>query len=231
MIQATEHSRETRLRVEVVRACRAMAEQGYVAGWAGNVSARLREDRFLLTPNGVPKRVVSEDDLLVVDARGNVVDGPACLRPSSELPMHLCAYRRRPDVHAVVHAHPVHAVALSVVGDALTRAYVPEAIVLLGPVAVTAYATPSSAETERALDAVVDRHDAIVLRHHGSVTLGHNVAEAYLRLETLEHASRIVALVHSLGGAPELPPDAVAKLLAQRERVVPPAECPPVAPR
>jgi L-fuculose-phosphate aldolase len=210
---------ERELRADVVRVCRRMAERGFVSGWAGNVSARLAPDRFLLTPSGVPKADVAEDDLLVVDASGRVVGASDGRRPTSELPMHLCAYRLRPDVSAVVHAHPVHAVALSIVGSALSKNYVPEAVVMLGPVAVTPYATPSTAENEHVVAAVVEHHDAVVLRSHGSLTVGRTLDEAYLRLETLEHAAQIVMLVEQAGGGRELDAAAMEKLVAQRKRL------------
>ena len=207
------------VRAEMIRVCRRMSDRGFVSGWAGNVSARLGPDRYLLTPSGVPKSDVTEADLIVVDGSGRVTEGAPGRRPTSELPMHLCAYRLRPDVAAVVHAHPVHAVALSVVGSALSKHYVPEAIVMLGPIAVTPYATPSTDENERVVAAVVEDHDAIVLRAHGSLTVGSTLAEAWLRLETLEHAARIVTLIEQSGGGPELDEAAVAKLVAQRARL------------
>lgn len=218
MIQAKQHTDEQRLRTEIVRICRCMSSSGLASGWAGNVSARLGPDRLLITPAGVPKSLVTEEDLLLVDDRGRVLDAPPGLRPTSELPMHLCVYRRRPDVAGAVHAHPVHAVALSIAGDALSRNYVPEAIVALGRIAVTPYATPSTEENERVVSEVIDRHDTIVLKYHGSLTVGRTVTDAYLRLETLEHTSRIVALVEQLGGGPELEPSWIAKLVAQRAR-------------
>lgn len=219
MIQAKEITQEQRVRAEIVRVCRSMAERGLASGWAGNVSARLGADRFVLTPAGVPKSLVREEDLLLLDARGRIVAGTPGLRPTSELPMHLCVYRRRPDVGAVVHAHPVHAVALSIAGDALSKTYVPEAVVMLGRIAVTPYATPSTEENERVVSEVIDRHDTIVLKYHGSVTVGRTVTEAYLRLETLEHTAQIVALVEQLGGGPELDAASIAKLVAQRARM------------
>lgn len=211
-------STEIRLRDAIVRVCRAMHDRGYVSGWAGNVSARVDERRVLLTPAGVPKRDLTAGDLIVVERGGAVLETRDGRRPTSELPMHLCVYRRRADVGAVVHAHPVNTVALGIAGDGLSRAWVPEAITVLGPVAVTPYATPSSAENERVVADVIDRHDAVVLRWHGSVTVGRTLDEAYLRLETLEHAAAIAVALRSMGGGPEIPPDEVAKLVAMRER-------------
>lgn len=133
--------------------------------------------------------------------------------------MHLCTYRRRPDVRAAVHAHPVHTVALSIAGgpfNAGAETWVPEAVVVLGEIALTPYATPSTPENAQVVADVIDRHDAVVLRYHGSFTVGRSPTEAYLRLETLEHAATIIAAARTLGGGPPLDPAQVAKLAAQR---------------
>jgi L-fuculose-phosphate aldolase len=130
--------------------------------------------------------------------------------------MHLEAYRRRPDVNGVVHAHPITAVALSLAGVSLAECLVPEAVVVLGLVPTTPYATPSSDENQRAIAEVIVSHDALVLQYHGTLTVGRTVNEAYLRLETLEHTAKIVALTRLLGGGPTLPPEQVSKLMTAR---------------
>jgi L-fuculose-phosphate aldolase len=131
--------------------------------------------------------------------------------------MHLEAYRRRPDIGGVVHAHPITTVALSIAGVSLAECVIPEAIVFLGLVPTMPYATPSSDENRRAIAGVIGDHDAIVLRYHGTLTVGRTVTEAYQRLETLEHTAKIVALSRLLGGGPPLPPEQVSKLLAIRQ--------------
>ena len=131
--------------------------------------------------------------------------------------MHLEAYRRRPDVNGVVHAHPITAVALSIAGVSLAECVVPEAVVVLGLVPTTPYANPSSEENQRAIAEVIVGHDALVLQYHGTLTVGVDVYEAYLRLETLEHTAKIIALTRLLGGGPALPPEQVSKLLGARQ--------------
>jgi L-fuculose-phosphate aldolase len=174
-------------------------------------------DRVLATASGLAKGFLEPEQLILVDLRGELVSGPAGLKPTSELLMHLEAYRRRPDIHAVVHAHPVTAVALSIAGISLADCVVPEAIVVLGLVPTTPYATPSSEENQRAIADVIVSHDALILQYHGTLTVGRTVTEAYLRTETLEHTAKIIALSRLLGGGPPLPPDEVAKLLQTRE--------------
>jgi L-fuculose-phosphate aldolase len=209
--------REQALRAEIVRVGRLMHARDLVDGTSGNISARLDRDRVLATASGLAKGFLEPDQLIVVDLQGKVLAAGPGLRPTSELLMHLEAYRRRPDVNAVVHAHPVTAVALSIAGVSLAECVVPEAIVVLGLVPTTPYATPSSEENQRAIADVIVSHDAIVLQYHGALTVGRDVMEAYLRLETLEHTAKIIALSRLLGGGPALPPEQVAKLIQTRQ--------------
>jgi L-fuculose-phosphate aldolase len=207
---------ETDIREKIVGIAQQMYARDFISGIAGNISARLGPDRLLITPSGVNKAKLEAGDLLVIDLQGNCLEGDAVCRPTSELPMHLEAYRQRPDVGAVVHAHPITCVALSLVGISLAPPYIPEALVLLGPVATAPYATPSSTENRDAIAGLIVDHDAIILAHHGTLTVGKDPDEAFERLEVLEHTARTVALAHQLGEPRELSPGAVERLLGMR---------------
>ena len=207
------------LRQQIIAVAQKMYERDFISGVAGNISVRLSPDRILLTPAGASKADLLPADLLVVDLQGNCVDGDASCRPSSELPMHLEVYRQRTDIGAVVHAHPITCVAMSLVGMSLAPPYIPEALVLLGPIATAPYATPSSTENRDAIAGLIHNHDAIILAHHGTLTVGRDLDEAYGRLEVLEHTARTVALAHQLGTPKQLAENAVQKLLDYRERM------------
>ena len=109
--------RTDELREAVCVVCRRLYERGLIAGRDGNVSVRLAEESLLITPAGLSKVDVRPEDLVELGLDGTVRRG--ALRPSSELAVHLRAYQRRPDVHAVVHAHPPAATAFAVAGIAL----------------------------------------------------------------------------------------------------------------
>jgi L-fuculose-phosphate aldolase len=207
---------EQQFRAEIVRVGRLMHQAELVDGTSGNISARLGPDQILATPSGLPKGFLTPEQLIIVNMRGEVVAGQPGLKPTSEMLMHLEAYRRRPEVNGVVHAHPVTCVALSIAGVSLAECLIPEAVVLLGPIPTAPYSTPSSAENQRAISDLIVSHDAIVLQYHGTLTVGRDVTEAYLRLETLEHTAKIVALTKLLGGGPALPPEQVTKLIQTR---------------
>lgn len=196
-----------------------MYRRDFISGAAGNISARLPDGHLLITPSGLNKGKLTTNDLLVIDLNGNCVNGDATCRPSSEVPMHLEVYRQRPDVGAVIHAHPITCVALSLVGISLQDAYIPEALVMLGPVPTTPYATPSSTENRDAIAGLIADHDAIILAHHGSLTVGRTLEEAYARLEILEHTAKTVALAFQMGTPRKLTPPAVEKLLTTRQKM------------
>lgn len=209
------------LRHEIVRIGRLMYDRGLVAGLSGNLSARSGPERLLVTPSGVAKGFLRPEHMLEVDLQGRLLDAEreanSGLRPTSELPMHLEVYRQRPDVGAVVHAHPTATIALSIAGIGLDRPVVPEAVVLLGEVPTAPYATPSTDEDRLAIRDLISHHDAIVLSHHGALTVGTDLWEAFLKLETLEAAAKIIAWAHVLGEPAELSPEQVDKLHALRQ--------------
>jgi L-fuculose-phosphate aldolase len=139
------------------------------------------------------------------------------LKPTSELPLHLEAYRQRPDIDAVVHAHPPITIALSIAGIPMADCLLPEVIVSLGLIPTTEYATPSTTESIRAIHELISNHDALVLQRHGSITVGDTPMQAFMRLETVEQNARIAFMLAQLGVVNPLPAGEVAKLLKQRE--------------
>jgi L-fuculose-phosphate aldolase len=221
---------EGALREEFVRIGRLLHGRGYVTSMDGNISARLDDERFLATPTGVSKGFMSAEQMVVIDWQGRPVGESAARgqKTTSEILLHLEAYRRRPDIHAVVHAHPATTTALSMAGISPARCGLPEVIVLLGYIPVTEYATPSSAEGAVVIRELIGRYDALVLQRHGSVTLGQSPFDAYLKLEKVENAAEITLkllqldLPHIAGGQASsllpFPPGALDKLLDERER-------------
>jgi L-fuculose-phosphate aldolase len=214
---------ERHLRDQICHIGRLMHQFQYIDGASGNISARLNDEFVLATPSGLAKGFVRPDQLIVVDMEGKKA-GPGTaanrdLKPTSELLMHLEAYKQRPDVNGVVHAHPPAAIALTIAGISLQKCIIPEAVVVLGLVPTTPYATPASAENRDAISQLIQSHDAIMLAYHGSLTVGADVWTAYLRLESLEHTAKILAMVEQLGGGKVLPPEQVQKLLDARRQL------------
>ncbi len=183
-------SQESISRSEIVAACRKLDRKNLISAMGGNVSCRAGEDRILITPGGVSKADIGLDDLITASFEGKILKGIG--RPSSEMGMHLHAYRKRPDIGAVVHAHPPVATALTLAGFKFNSKVLPEAWVMLGRVPTATYATPSTDALARSIDPYLEGHRAILLQRHGAITFGKTVGEALARMEELEHAANIL---------------------------------------
>ncbi len=178
----------------------------------GNISARLDGERVLITPAKLCKGRMDPDDLLVVDLKGKVIDSAKGREPSSETPMHLEVYKQRPDVFAVIHSHPIFATALTVTGLEFPADVLPEVMLTLKDVPVTAYATPSSHEDAEVIRPWIRDHNAILLRQHGSLTAGRNLDEALIHLERIEHVAEVFWRASMLGNVRRIPTNELEKL-------------------
>src|SRR5215207_7789461 len=172
---------EEQTRAEIVEAGRRMYSRGYVASNDGNISARLDDARLMTTPKSVSKGYMTPDMMVIVDFDGKKVAGNR--DASSELPMHLEIYRNRPDVNAVVHAHPPTATGFAVAGIPLDRAVLAEVITTLGSIPIAEYATPSTDELPAAVRRYIKAHDGLLLANHGALAVAGDVFAAYYRME------------------------------------------------
>jgi len=182
-------SQERNLRSEIIAVCRKLDAKGLIAASDGNVSCRAGDGRILITPSGVSKGDMGLEDLVATSCEGELLEGSR--KPSSEIKMHLLVYRKRPDVFAIVHAHPPMVTAFTLVGFPFNAKVLPEVWLNLGNVPTAPYATPSTDEVPQAIAPYVEQSRAILLRRHGALTFGESVAQAYMRMEKLEHAARI----------------------------------------
>jgi L-fuculose-phosphate aldolase len=207
-------STEEQLRADIVEAGRRMDAHGYVASNDGNISTRLDADRLLTTPRSVPKGYMTPDMMVIVDFEGRKLAGDR--DASSELPMHLEIYRNRPDVNAVVHAHPPTATGFATAGVPLTRAVLAEVVTTLGSIPIAEYGTPSTAELPAAVRKYIKAHDGMLLANHGAVTCGKDVMSAYYKMETIEHFAKISLVARLLGGENLISREEVARLQGLR---------------
>ncbi len=194
----------------IARCCKRLADLGLSAGQDGNIAVRVGEDRALVTPRGMLKADLSPDDIVEIDLTGRRIRGSRM--PSSELDMHLRILRARPDVHAVVHAHPPVATGFSVAGEAFDTCVLPELIYQVGWVPVVPYGTPGTPELGDRIEPFLEGHDALLLANHGAVTMGSSLDEAQIRMESLEHSAKIILTARLLGRVNPLQPSDVARL-------------------
>ena len=205
---------EAQLRADIVEVGRRMYARGYTASNDGNISARLDAGRLLMTPKSVCKGFMDPAMMCITDLDGKKLAGER--DPSSEMQMHLEVYRQRPDVNAVVHAHPPVATAFAVAGIPLDRAVLAEVVTTLGSVPIAEYATPSTKELPEAVRKYVRAHDGMLLANHGALTLGVDLFAAYYKMETIEHFANISFVARILGGERLLSRDEVVRLQGLR---------------
>jgi L-fuculose-phosphate aldolase len=162
------------------------------------------------------KGVVEGTDLIVCDMEGNKLEGHR--ERTSEITMHTVIYAMRPDIGAVVHAHPPVATGFAVASRALDLALLPEVVIQLGAVPLARYGLPGTAAITEGMIPFIPNYDALLLENHGCTTYGQDVWQAFFRMETVEHFARITLVAELLGGAKPLPRDEVEKLFKARSR-------------
>lgn len=192
-------------------------EREMVAANDGNFSVKLNENTYLCTPTGVSKGFMTPDMICKVDKEGNPVT-PGKWRPSSEIKMHMRIYRERPDVNAVVHAHPQFATSYAIAGIPLTEKIMPEAVIFLGEVPIANYGLPSTMEIPDAVEPFLSCYDAVLLENHGALSWGQDLLSAYFKMESVEFYASLAYKARVLGGAKELPPVEVERLYELRRQ-------------
>ncbi len=207
---------EAEARRQIVEAGRRLRDRFFVASNDGNLSARLSDTELLVTPTSVNKGDVTEESIIKIDLQGRVLAGS--LKPSSETKMHLAVYRARPDVQAIVHAHPPAATGFAACRIRLDQdVLLPEVIFGLSKIGFAEYGTPSTQEIPDAVVKEIPDCDALLLSNHGALTVGADVMQAYYRMEVLEMYARVRLVTRILGEPKPLSATEVSALQKVRE--------------
>ena len=191
--------------------------KGFVAANDGNISVKVNDNEFYCTPTGVSKGDLTPDMIIRIDATGKKIEGK--LNPSSEIKMHLRVYQERPDVRAVVHAHPPVSTAFTVAGVELDQYILPEAVLTIGNVPPGEYGTPSTMEIPDSLMPFIQKHDAFLLKNHGALTVGNTLQKAQFTMEEVEFNAVICKHARELGGVEEIPCEQLEKLMELRKKM------------
>jgi len=201
---------------DLVRFGRLIHQKNFVSASDGNLSIRLDANRILATPTAVSKGLMQPEDMVVVDMNGHHISGSRHV--SSEILMHLTIYRMRPDVNAVVHAHPPVATGFACAGIALDQPICSEIIVTLGAVPLAPYATTGTPALSESILHFLPDYDAVLLANHGVVAYGSDLMTAYMRMETVEHYANILLTTYQLGCRNELSEEHIADLVNARKK-------------
>ncbi len=205
------------IKKEICEIGRRIYTKGFVAANDGNISVKVNDNEFYCTPTGVSKGYMTPDMIIKIDGNGNKIEGR--LNPSSEIKMHLRVYKERPDVNAVVHAHPPTATAFAVCNRPLDKFILPEAILTIGTVPVCDYGTPSTKEIPDSLAPFIQNHDAFLLQNHGALAVGNTLTKAFFVMDEVEYYAKICLTASQIGDIQELDCEDLEKLMELRKKM------------
>jgi L-fuculose-phosphate aldolase len=203
---------ELEIKLEMCEIGKRVYNRGMVASNDGNFSVKLNDNEYLCTPTGVSKGFMTPEYICKVDAQGNTLEANEGFRPSSEIKMHMRIYQERPDVKAVVHAHPMYATTFAIAGQPLMDPIMPEAVIFLGGVPLAKYGTPGTFEVPDSIMEFLPDYDAVLLENHGALSYGDSLLSAYHKMESVEFYARLMYQTKMIGGAQILPPERVEQL-------------------
>ena len=201
---------------EIVKYSQKLDQKGFGANHDGNISVKF-DDVLLATPTAVSKGNITTDLIITLDKNGNKIDGIG--KPFSEIKLHLVAYRVRPEINAVVHAHPSFATARGLLNLSIKPA-IPEAIVSIGDIVpVVAFAMPGAKENDSIVANALAAVDVFIMPGNGVFAVGDCVEQAYLRLELVEHLAKIDYYACSMGVPVTLTNEDVGNLMEKRAAI------------
>ena len=198
------------LKNELIETGRLLYEKGMLAGSDGNLSAKIDENRLLISRSGVAKGRLQSGDFVEIDFDGKQVSGDG--KPSTEAAMHLTVYKNRSDICCCLHSHPPYATSFAVAGIELDRNILPEVAVFVGDIPLLEYAPPGTGAISEAIAPFLDKNDAFLLKNHGLLTIGKSIEEAFFKHETVEHFARILWMAKQLGNVNRIPDDELKRL-------------------
>lgn len=211
------NTNEFQLRKEIVRVAKVIAKQGLSTSSDGNISARLDDQRILITPTRLYKRWMEPEDMIIIDPQGKLLAGKPDMQPSTELHLHIEAYNARQDINAVLHAHPPYATALTIVGIPFPIDLTPEAALDLGEIPTAPYGTPETPDLGYSIKGLIEHYNNILLSHHGSLSVASNLLHALIALERLEHVAHLYFLAYNLGNPINLSTKEIERLRSIRK--------------
>ena len=210
---------EKEIREQICDIGKRIYNRNMVAANDGNISVKIDDGVFLCTPTGVSKGFMTPDYICKVDESGNVIEANEGFRPSSEIKMHVRVYAKRPDVGAVVHAHPNFATSFAIAGKPLSKPIMPEAVISLGCVPLAPYGTPSTPQIPDAIEPYLNDFDSVLLENHGALTWSSDLLSAYMKMESLEFYAELMYKSTVIGEPTEFTKEQIADLVEIRHKM------------
>ena len=180
-------------------------------GYGGNISVK-DDDMIYITPSGVPKDILDYSDIIVMDFKGNIIEGQG--KPSSEMLFHILIYKVRDDVSAIIHAHPPIATGFAIAHRPILEPIHEESVIMLGKVPVLPYEVTSSKELAKNVGEAIKEHNALLLANHGAITVGDSLEKAFRRMEELENLCEMLLVAEAAGGAKRIRAEKLKELFS-----------------
>lgn len=181
-------------RKEVARFMRRLYLQGLTSTSGGNISLRINEDLIAITPSATDKGRMKWKEVGILSILGENLTPE--LKPSIESGMHLAIYKRKPEIKAIVHAHPVCASSFTAMKAEIETNLTAEACAILGTPVVVPYALMGTADLAAAAADYIEKSDILLLENHGVLTTGDSLLQAFDKTEVLENAARMTLIVN-----------------------------------
>jgi L-fuculose-phosphate aldolase len=197
-------------REQLARICKMLYDKDLVTASDGNISMLVDQEHIIITPSRMNKGLLTAEDMIVITIEGIVIEGEG--EASSEFPMHRAIYMNRPDVHAIVHTHPVYATAFALVGKTIPDNYLIEAKVILGPTRLAEYGTPGTMEMVEVILPHIPYCNSILLKNHGALTYGADLIDAYNKMDVLESIAKTIIMSRLIGDPVMISEENLAKL-------------------
>ena len=190
---------ESKLREDITRFGRSLFERGLTPGSSGNISVRLDDGGWLVTPTNASLGFLDPARISRLDANGALVAGDA---PTKEIPLHTALYETRGNARAIVHLHSTHSVAVSMLPDIDPRAMLPPMtayyLMRVGATALVPYYRPGDPAVADAIRGLAGKYSSVVLANHGPVVAGETLEAAVFATEELEETAKLYLLLRNL---------------------------------
>jgi L-fuculose-phosphate aldolase len=199
---------------DLFKVVRELDSKGFMCGSSGNISIKIDDNRYLITPSGIPVFILKEEDILMIDSEGNSInkrnDG---LKASSEVLMHLLCYKKKENIRSVIHSHAPSASAFAISGKSLDLCVMPEIIMVLGQIPLVPYMTPATGDLAGIVSDYIQKgHRAVLLENHGVLVTGNDVFDACNNLTLVETYAKTYINALSIGSVNTLSGNQVERL-------------------
>ena len=187
-----------KIKSEIIEYGKLAGIKNFTPGYSGNFSGRF-EDKILITSSGSSNGYLSEDELVLIDYNGNLVEGNK--KPSSEKMLHVEFYKQRPDVNYIIHVHSPYLSSFACCHIPLDEPIMAENVFYFGEIPLAEYGLPSSMDLVEKTAKYFKDYDAVLMANHGFIVGDKTIKDAFLKLELAESYAQVVFNTKMIGGA------------------------------